>query len=136
MQTFQGRTAFLTGAASGIGRCIAIELAQAGCNLCLVDVNAEGLKKLAAELEPFRRHCTSRGTCCRFAESGHMLYVTGLEAAGMAASGVTPSLKQSAAGTCPYLHVSSDFQGRKQGLSNSCPKLLVNDLDILERHLC
>jgi len=52
MQTFQGRTAFLTGAASGIGRCIAIELAQAGCHLCLVDVNAEGLKKLAAELEP------------------------------------------------------------------------------------
>ena len=52
MQTFQGRTAFLTGAASGIGRCLAIELAQAGCNLCLVDVNAEGLKKLAAELEP------------------------------------------------------------------------------------
>lgn len=52
MQTFQGRTAFLTGAASGIGRCLAIELAQAGCDLCLVDVNAEGLKKLAAELEP------------------------------------------------------------------------------------
>ena len=52
MQTFQGRTAFLTGAASGIGRCIAIELAQAGCNLCLVDVNADGLKQLAAELEP------------------------------------------------------------------------------------
>ena len=52
MQTFQGRTAFLTGAASGIGRCLAIELAQAGCNLCLVDVNADGLKKLAAELVP------------------------------------------------------------------------------------
>jgi short-subunit dehydrogenase len=52
MQTFQGRTAFLTGAASGIGRCLAIQLAQAGCDLCLVDVNAEGLKRLAAELEP------------------------------------------------------------------------------------
>ena len=49
MQQFQGRTAFLTGAASGIGRCLAIELAQAGCNLCLVDVNSEGLKQLAAE---------------------------------------------------------------------------------------
>ena len=51
MQQFQGRTAFLTGAASGIGRCLAIELAKAGCHLCLVDVNAEGLKALAAELE-------------------------------------------------------------------------------------
>lgn len=52
MQQFQGRTAFLTGAASGIGRCLAIELAQAGCHLCLVDVNVEGLEKLAAELAP------------------------------------------------------------------------------------
>ncbi len=52
MEQFQGRTAFLTGAASGIGRCLAIELAQAGCHLCLVDVNAEGLRKLAAELAP------------------------------------------------------------------------------------
>ncbi|MBC7964396.1 MAG: SDR family oxidoreductase [Fuerstia sp.] len=52
MHQFQGRTAFLTGAASGIGRCLAIELAQAGCHLCLVDVNANGLKTLAAELAP------------------------------------------------------------------------------------
>lgn len=52
MQQFQGRTAFLTGASSGIGRCLAIELAKAGCDLCLVDVNAEGLKTLAAELVP------------------------------------------------------------------------------------
>ncbi len=54
MQQFQGRTAFLTGAASGIGRCLAIELAKAGCHLCLVDVNAHGLKTLAAELAPSR----------------------------------------------------------------------------------
>ncbi len=52
MQQFQGRTAFFTGASSGIGRCLAIELAKAGCDLCLVDVNAEGLKTLAAELVP------------------------------------------------------------------------------------
>ena len=52
MQQFHGRTTFLTGAASGIGRCLAVELAQAGCNLCLVDVNAEGLRTLAAELAP------------------------------------------------------------------------------------
>ena len=51
MHRFQGRTAFLTGAASGIGRCLARELAKAGCHLCLVDVNAEGLKALAVELE-------------------------------------------------------------------------------------
>ncbi len=50
MQRFQGRTAFLTGASSGVGRCLAIQLAEAGCDLCLVDVNADGLKSLAVEL--------------------------------------------------------------------------------------
>lgn len=53
MHTLAGKTAFLTGAASGIGRCLAIQLAQAGCNLCLVDMNLNGLKTLATELEPF-----------------------------------------------------------------------------------
>jgi len=50
MQRLQGRMAFITGAASGIGRCLAIQLAAAGCNLCLVDVNAGGLKTLQDEL--------------------------------------------------------------------------------------
>ena len=53
MQQFQGRIAFLTGAASGIGRCLAVELAKAGCDLCLVDINANGLSTLVAELRPF-----------------------------------------------------------------------------------
>lgn len=53
MQQFQGRIAFLTGAASGIGRCLAFELAKAGCDLCLVDINASGLSTLVEELTPF-----------------------------------------------------------------------------------
>jgi hypothetical protein len=59
--------------------------------------------KLAAELEPFRRHCDARGLCCNFAKTGHMLFLTNLEAAEMARCGEKPDRTLSAAGTCPYL---------------------------------
>lgn len=50
MVELQGRRALVTGAASGIGRALAIKLAQAGCNLFLLDVDEDGLKQVAAEL--------------------------------------------------------------------------------------
>ena len=50
MKTLNNQTAFLTGAASGIGRTLARALAEQGCHLCLVDVNESGLKSLADEL--------------------------------------------------------------------------------------
>lgn len=43
-----GRTALVTGAASGLGRATAIKLAEAGGDLCIVDVNADGLAKTAS----------------------------------------------------------------------------------------
>ena len=43
MKTLRGRTAFVTGAASGIGRAIAIALAREGVNLVLTDHEADGL---------------------------------------------------------------------------------------------
>lgn len=45
-----GRRALVTGAASGIGRSTAIKLAEAGAHVLAVDLNAEGLEQLAAEV--------------------------------------------------------------------------------------
>lgn len=44
----QGRAAMVTGAASGVGRAVAVKLAQAGADLCLVDLNEMGLAETAS----------------------------------------------------------------------------------------
>ena len=49
--TFTNRTAVITGAASGIGRALAQNLAAKRCNLALVDVNAAGLEETARSIQ-------------------------------------------------------------------------------------
>ncbi len=44
---YEGRLCVITGAASGIGRALAVKLGQAGASLALSDVNEEGLKETA-----------------------------------------------------------------------------------------
>ena len=48
---FGGRTAVLTGAASGIGEQLAYQLAARGSDLVLVDVDAARLKEVAARID-------------------------------------------------------------------------------------
>src|SRR5580692_6029518 len=46
----KGKSALVTGAASGLGRATAFALARAGADICIVDVNAAGLAETAAQL--------------------------------------------------------------------------------------
>jgi NAD(P)-dependent dehydrogenase (short-subunit alcohol dehydrogenase family) len=49
-QRFHGKVAAVTGAGSGIGRSLAIELAHAGASVAISDINADGLADTAALL--------------------------------------------------------------------------------------
>ncbi|MCQ2380699.1 MAG: SDR family oxidoreductase, partial [Victivallaceae bacterium] len=57
MGEFSGRTAFITGGASGMARLSGEELAARGANVVLVDVNKEGLDDAAAKI------AASGGSC-------------------------------------------------------------------------
>jgi NAD(P)-dependent dehydrogenase (short-subunit alcohol dehydrogenase family) len=46
----KGKCALVTGAASGLGRAAALALGRAGADVCIVDVNPEGLEDTAAQL--------------------------------------------------------------------------------------
>jgi NAD(P)-dependent dehydrogenase (short-subunit alcohol dehydrogenase family) len=48
MKSFNNKVAAITGAASGMGRTLAVELARRGCHLALSDVNEAGLQETAA----------------------------------------------------------------------------------------
>ena len=47
MKDFRNKVAAITGAASGMGRTLAVQLAQRGCHLALSDVNEAGLAETA-----------------------------------------------------------------------------------------
>ncbi len=59
MDWFRGRRAVVTGAASGLGRGIALALARAGCDLVAVDVDAEGLERVRGEVGALGAECVT-----------------------------------------------------------------------------
>jgi NAD(P)-dependent dehydrogenase (short-subunit alcohol dehydrogenase family) len=60
VNTFNGRVAAVTGAASGIGRALARELASRGCHLALSDIDDAGLAETVALCEPAGVKVTSQ----------------------------------------------------------------------------
>jgi NAD(P)-dependent dehydrogenase (short-subunit alcohol dehydrogenase family) len=56
-QRLLGRTALVTGAASGIGRASAMTMARHGANVIAVDKDGEGLEQLQAYIESQYGHC-------------------------------------------------------------------------------
>jgi short-subunit dehydrogenase len=51
MTTISGSAAAVTGAASGIGRALALEFAARGCDVALADVDEAGLASVAADIQ-------------------------------------------------------------------------------------
>ena len=62
MRDLAGKTAFVTGGASGIGRAMGRAFAAAGMNVMLADIEQDALHKTVAELYP--THPTVRGVVC------------------------------------------------------------------------
>lgn len=56
--SYQGKTAAITGAGSGIGRALSINLAKKGCNLALSDISETGLAETRALIEDQNIGCS------------------------------------------------------------------------------
>ncbi len=52
------KTAVITGAANGLGKAIALQLAKRQCNLALIDIDTSGLELLAKELAAYGIICS------------------------------------------------------------------------------
>lgn len=60
MKRIEGKTALITGAARGIGACVAKTFASEGANVIATDLNEEQLQTLAAEIEQAKGRCFPR----------------------------------------------------------------------------
>ena len=51
MRGLKGKTAIVTGAASGIGKAISGRLGEEGCTVCILDLNGDGAEATAADIQ-------------------------------------------------------------------------------------
>ena len=64
-----GKVALVTGAAAGLGRATALKCAQAGASVCLADIDADGLAKVAEEVRGLGARALARPTDLAVAEN-------------------------------------------------------------------
>lgn len=60
MQRFENKVALVTGAASGIGREVAIRLASEGAQLMLCDINSDGLESTAKACQQYKTNISQQ----------------------------------------------------------------------------
>ena len=88
MGRFDGKVALITGAASGMGRAVAIRLASEGANVFAVDVNTEGLAETASQVDGTggrieTKHCDIGSVAdCRAAAAGCVDAFGGIDVLG------------------------------------------------------
>ena len=75
MSSFEGKVAVITGAGSGIGRALALNLAAKGAKLALSDIDSEGLaetvrqaERLGAEVKADRLNVAERESVLAYAD--------------------------------------------------------------------
>lgn len=64
MKDFNGKVAVVTGGASGVGRCLAQQLAAEGAKVVITDINVDKLVSVAAELNAEGPSGTIEGIAC------------------------------------------------------------------------
>ena len=78
----KGKAAIVTGAAAGLGRATALKLAAAGADVCLVDIDAEGLAAAAKAVEALGVKALAKPTDLSDTASCHPLVEATVQAFG------------------------------------------------------
>lgn len=82
MDTFEEKTAVITGAGSGMGRAMALRLAEAGSRIVLADVDDEAMAAVVAEIEASGGKALAVHTDVSDAEANDELFARSIEAFG------------------------------------------------------
>lgn len=124
MKVLSGKTALVTGAASGIGRALALQLAREQVRLHLVDVNEQGLADVGQELADLGRR--PRAHVCDLQSSAQISQMLGdVQAAG----GVDLVINNAGVGYCGPTHeMDAEHWERILAINLQAPIQIIREL--------